>query len=186
MTGTTFPHPTAAGTVTVVKANSDELRCQEMALRWDVFVVEQECPVVLEVDARDFRDDVIHFVALFASDTPQGTAERNGSQIKEDVIGCVRLIPDNSQRYHLGRLAVRREHRGMKVAAALVKALHRYVGARTLKGTQAEILLHAQTQASGFYMKQGYRPSGRAVFYEGGIEHVEMIQTIPGSASSRP
>ncbi|MCI1641281.1 MAG: GNAT family N-acetyltransferase [Actinomyces sp.] len=155
--------------VHVVEATSRELRMAEIAIRWDVFVVEQGVEPVLEIDARDFRDDVVHLAAL-----EDGT---------ERALGVVRLIPDGDDHYHLGRLAVRIEARGSGAGAALVRAVHDLVARRTPAGREGLITLDAQIQAMGFYRRLGYAETGSEPFLDAGIWHRTMSRTVQGEAS---
>lgn len=154
--------------VHVVEASTEDLRLAEIAIRWDVFVLEQHVEPVLEIDARDFRDDVVHLIAL-----EDGTGR---------PLGVVRLIPDGADHYHLGRLAVRAEARGTGAGAALVRALHDLVARRTAAGRDARIALDAQVHALGFYERQGYRAVPGEPFLDAGIWHRTMARTVTGTA----
>jgi len=153
----------------VVEAVHPGLRAQEIQVRWEVFVREQGVPVVLEVDARDFRPDVVHLVALDAS----GRA-----------LGVVRVIPDGGGHFHLGRLAVRREARGRGIGAELVRAVHALLLAQagTWAGPGPVVDLDAQVQAIGFYEALGYTRTPGEVFLDAGIEHVTMSRTLEAEA----
>lgn len=151
----------------VVEAVTHDLRMAEVAVRWEVFVAEQHVPPVLEVDGRDFRDDVVHLLALDADGAAVGTA---------------RVIPDGKGRYHLGRLAVRGPRRGGGVGVALVEAVHEVVAARTPEGARAVVVLDSQVQAVGFYARLGYAPTTGEVFLDAGIPHQEMAREVAGEA----
>ncbi|WP_165218329.1 GNAT family N-acetyltransferase [Schaalia sp. ZJ1691] len=182
-----------SGGYRVVEAITEEHRLGELAVRWDVFVVEQHCPIVCEIDARDYDPAVIHFVCLATQRTvsdppsdsvlvPDTTDEQVGDVGGEYVVGCVRLIPDEPGHFHLGRLAVRKEYRSEKIGAALVRGLHEYLAAHTPRGSDVGVVLNAQVQAAGFYAKQGYVVTSKETFWEAGIEHVEMARRISGTA----
>ncbi|MGO3795700.1 MAG: GNAT family N-acetyltransferase [Pauljensenia sp.] len=159
---------TAEG-VRVVEAVLPGLRAQEIQVRWEVFVCEQDVPMVLEVDARDFRSDVVHLVALDAS----GRA-----------LGVVRVIPDGDGHFHLGRLAVRREARGRGIGAHLVRAVHTLLLGQARAGASLVpvVVLDAQVQAVGFYEALGYARTPGDVFLDAGIEHVTMSKTLEAEA----
>lgn len=150
--------------VAVVEARSDAARLEGIAIRLEVFVVEQSVPLVLEIDARDQDPSVEHLLAV-----------KDGRSL-----GTVRLIPDGEGRWHLGRLAVRAEARGLKVGALLVEALHSLVASRTPAGQDALVLLDAQVRAKGFYERQGYVETTGEVFDDAGIAHVEMGRSVAG------
>ncbi len=169
--------------VRVIEACSREERLEEISIRWDVFVVEQGVAPVLEIDQRDFRDDVHHFLAVDPQDVALGTA-----RIIPDGTG--ELVPhgqpeeldsDRLASVHLGRLAVRREARGRKVGAALVRAVHEFLRASTPVGTRVRVVLDAQVHALGFYERLGYVDTGKSEYLDAGIVHREMSQVLWGS-----
>lgn len=152
--------------VRVVEALTHELRMGEIAVRHEVFVLEQGVPLVLEVDARDMDPAVRHLVALDALGR---------------VVGTVRLIPTPGS-HHLGRLAVRRRARGHHTGAALVGAVHDLLARETPAGSTARVELDAQVHALGFYGRLGYVPVTGEVFLDAGIEHVTMARAVGGRA----
>ncbi|WP_022868026.1 GNAT family N-acetyltransferase [Schaalia vaccimaxillae] len=166
MNANQWPGHTTDSGIHVRVADSQELRVKGQDVRWDVFVIEQSCPLVLEIDARDQRDDVTHLVAI--------------DQSTSQVVGTCRIIPDGAHHYHLGRIAVRREYRSRKVGAALVQSMHEVVAQLTPTGQDAHVVLDAQVQASGFYAKQGYVETTGEIFQDAGIDHVEMGRIVHG------
>lgn len=168
--------------IRIVPVTTEDLRRGMVNVRWEVFVEEQDVPMVLEIDARDFRSDVIHLVAIdeaAAEAFPSAVCVREA----ELVVGTVRIIPDGDHHYHLGRLAVLARARGQSVGAALVEAVHDYVRMLTPLGVQAQILLDAQLQARGFYERLGYRATSEQTFWDAGIEHCEMATLIDGGSA---
>lgn len=129
-----------------------EARPLARAVREDVFITEQGVPREIEWDDWDEKSD--HAVALDAS---------------LNAIGTARLLPDG----RIGRMAVLSTWRRTGVGAALLRALlHRARG----RGI-AEITLHAQTHAVGFYRRFGFEPRG-GEFIEAGIPHLTMSLTL--------
>jgi predicted GNAT family N-acyltransferase len=128
-------------------------------VRERVFIEEQKVPRELEWDEWDEASD--HAVALDAGGNPIGTA---------------RLLPDG----RIGRMAVLKEWRGNGVGAALLRAMLDRARSRSM----ARAVLHAQTQATGFYSRFGFSERG-AQFQEAGIPHVEMtLELFPRGESS--
>jgi predicted GNAT family N-acyltransferase len=118
------------------------------SLRQSVFIDEQQVPAELEWDENDACSR--HAVARDAS----GAAIATG-----------RLLPDG----HIGRMAVLPAWRGRGVGRAVLDALL----AEAAKGEFSklrELVLHAQTHASGFYAQCGFAAEGDT-FLEAGIPH---------------
>jgi len=123
---------------------SDEL----VAIRRQVFVIEQNVPEDLEWDGID--PQCRHVIAREFTGRPIGTG---------------RLLPDG----HIGRMAVLSPFRGRGVGAAMLRELIAMADQAGL----AEALLHAQTHAIPFYAKFGFEPEGEE-FMEAGMLHRTM------------
>ena len=122
------------------------------ALRREVFIEEQGVSEADEVDGLD--DTAIHLLA-HAGDTPTGTARL----LLKGEVGKI------------GRVCVLASARGSGLGAALIRAaldeLRRQPGV-----TSAH--LGAQSHATGFYEKLGFRVVGDE-FIDAGIPHREMF-----------
>jgi ElaA protein len=121
-----------------------------LALRYDVFCIEQGVSLEEERDGRD--DEALHLVAV------------DGGV----VVATCRLLSEGPE-VKLGRMAVAPSHRGRRLAAALL--VEADTRAREL-GAQ-RIVLAAQLSAQAVYERAGYAPHGD-VFPDAGIEHVMM------------
>ncbi|MBM3358994.1 MAG: GNAT family N-acetyltransferase [Betaproteobacteria bacterium] len=141
---------------TVRAADWDADRKALRAIRYQVFVKEQGVPEELEWDDLDGRSH--HVVALAPDGVPIGTG---------------RLLPDG----HIGRMAVLKTWRGRGVGSAVLKAL---VDSARASGF-AQVQLHAQTHAIGFYARHGFAVQG-GEFMEAGIPHVVMSRPIKAQA----
>ncbi|WP_051945425.1 GNAT family N-acetyltransferase [Streptacidiphilus rugosus] len=134
------------------------------AVRHEVFVVEQGVPPELEYDELDATS--VHVIARAGDGAPLGTGRLiHGPQAltqtgREGVV-------------LLGRLAVSRRARGTGLGAALVLAIEE--AGRAQGG--AELELHAQTQALGFYEKLGYVAFGEE-YPDAGIPHRSMTKRL--------
>ena len=118
-------------------------------IREAVFIAEQAVPPELEWDADDAT--AVHFLAL------EG----------EYPIGTARLLPDG----HIGRVAVLKDWRGLKVGDKLLRAV---IAEAEQRGLQQQ-MLSAQVQASPFYERFGFAVvSGE--FLDAGIPHVDMVR----------
>ncbi|MBK1792871.1 GNAT family N-acetyltransferase [Persicirhabdus sediminis] len=120
---------------------------QILAIRYEVFVDEQNVPVELEVDG---RDACCHHVLAYSG---------------HSAIGTGRLLPDG----HIGRVAVVKSARGQGVGQAIMLALIE----RASQLGMAEIHLNAQLSALEFYEKLGFVAHGET-FIDAGIEHLAM------------
>lgn len=121
------------------------------SLRRTVFIDEQAVPEALEWEAQDPACDWL-------------IAEADGQGV-----GCARLTPAG----RIGRMAVLPGWCGRGIGAALLDAAL----ARARQRGYAEITLHAQAQAIGFYARVGFQPVG-PVFTEAGIPHQAMVLTL--------
>ncbi|MGW3951559.1 GNAT family N-acetyltransferase [Streptomyces sp. NPDC004752] len=149
--------------VRIAEDPADREAC--FAVRKEVFVVEQRVPQDMEYDAYDAV--AVHVLAVREDGEPLGTGRLvYGAQAAEKTGGDPSLGS-------LGRLAVRREARGLGVGAALVRAIEEAAHARGL----AAVDLHAQTHALGFYERLGYAPYGPE-YPEAGIPHRAMRRAL--------
>jgi len=121
---------------------------QLRSIRDCVFVKEQKVPLELEWDA---LDPLCQHVLARDSDL--------------HAIGTGRLTPQHT----IGRMAVLPEWRGKGVGDAL---LQRLVGIASESGW-AEVSLHSQVSAIGFYQKHGFMAYGD-IYQEAGIAHQNM------------
>ena len=138
----------------VRRARGEREMAAALALRHEVFCVEQGVPEHEELDGRDH--EALHLVAV--SDG--------------QLLGVCRLLLVGTTA-QFSRLAVRASARRRGIATALLEAAEaeaRVAGARRL-------VLHAQTYARELYELAGYRARGR-LFMEAGIEHVAMEKPL--------
>lgn len=138
----------------VRRARSADEVTAAVALRHQVFCVEQGVPEWEELDGRD--PDGIHLVAVAGG----------------ELLGTCRLVRIG-RTIQLSRLAVRSDARHQGIATALLALADeeaRLLGAK-------RIVLHAQTYALQLYENAGYRRRGR-VFVEADIEHVAMEKPV--------
>ena len=127
-----------------------------LALRHDVFCLEQGVPEHEELDGRDDAASAIHLIAV-----------EHG-----EVLGVCRLLIVGATA-QFSRLAVRVDARRRGIASALL----RLADDETLAAGADRLVLHAQTYARLLYERAGYRPRGR-VFVEAGIEHIAMEKRL--------
>ncbi len=140
--------------VEVREARGDAELEAAIALRHEVFVVEQRVPEELELDGRD--GEAAHLVAL-----------QDGR-----VVGTARLLARGDS-VLLGRLVVARDARRRGLATALLRAAEDWA----LAHAAARIVLSAQTYARALYEAAGYQARGTP-YEEAGILHVEMERDL--------
>jgi predicted GNAT family N-acyltransferase len=133
----------------IVTGDWDSLRDDAQRLRVEVFVIEQGVPIELEWDESDLVST--HAVAYDEDGQPLATG---------------RLLPDG----HIGRMAVQQSLRGTGIGSQVLQALLE----EARRGGHAELVLHAQMHAQGFYSRHGFVAAGGS-FMEAGIEHVKMV-----------
>lgn len=125
-------------------------------VRTAVFVQEQGIPLEMEWDEAD--STAVHAVAY--NGLGQG-------------IATGRLIGHASHVGRIGRMAVNRALRGSRIGQGILQTL---MDAARQRG-DAEVMLHAQRSAEGFYQRLGFALRGEP-FDEVGIQHVEMFRAL--------
>lgn len=141
-----------SGAFFVVVSDWNDAAERARLIRERVFIEEQGVPRELEWDE---HDEVARHALAFAE---------HGR-----VVGTGRLLPDG----HVGRMAVLRRWRGYGIGTAILRAL---VAEATHLG-MAQLVLHAQTRAVGFYERFGFLREGEE-FMEAGIAHVTMRRPL--------
>ncbi len=126
------------------------------ALRTEVFVEEQGVSQELEWDDQDPL--CLHAVLR----NRMGLAVATG-----------RLLPAVDGVAKIGRMAVKRQLRGLRLGDQVLNGL---VDAARKRGDR-ELVLHAQCTAENFYKRQGFSRRGE-VFVEADMDHVEMFQIL--------
>lgn len=125
------------------------------ALRVEVFVDEQRCPLEEEFDAYDA--DALHLIA-FHDGAPVGTA---------------RLVDRGDGVAKIGRVAVRASARGLGVGRALMETAL----AAALERGFTRAVLESQTHAIPFYERLGFVAEG-PVYDDCGIPHRRMTRRL--------
>jgi predicted GNAT family N-acyltransferase len=125
-----------------------QLGDEARGVRLAVFVQEQGIDPQLELDAADAG--ALHVV------------RRDGAG---RAVATGRLLPDG----RIGRMAVLADVRGQGHGRVVLQVLMQAARARGY----AQVHLHAQESAQGFYAQAGFVAVG-AVYFEAGIRHVTM------------
>ena len=117
-------------------------------IRYDVFVIGQNCPEELEWE---FEEESTHFL-LIENDIPLASARHRKTE----------------KGYKLERFAVLSEAREKGFGMLILKAI-----LEDIKESNALKYMHAQEQVVPFYEKVGFEKSGN-IFEEAGIMHYKM------------
>ena len=117
-------------------------------IRYEVFVIGQNCPEELEWE---FEEESTHFI-LIENDIPLATARHRKTE----------------NGYKLERFAVLSDARGKGYGMLILKAI-----LEDIKESNALKYMHAQEQVIPFYEKIGFEKSGK-IFEEAGIMHCKM------------
>ena len=124
-----------------------------LALRVDVFVVEQECAYP-ELDGRDLEPGTRQ---LWIADG-------------DTVLATLRLLRDASGEARIGRVATMPSARGAGLAAQLMRRAIELAESR-------EIVLDAQAYLVDWYARFGFEVAG-AEYLDDGIAHVPMRRPV--------
>lgn len=131
-----------------------------LALRTDVFVVEQECPYP-ELDGRDL---FCHHLLV----------EEEGQ-----LVAYLRILPKGQSfaDVSIGRVVIKQSHRGKGLAKPLMEKALDYI----LQEWQEErVMISAQAHLEQFYSQLGFEPVSE-VYLEDGIPHLDMLyQAVQG------
>lgn len=120
-----------------------------LAVRQDVFVVEQDC-VYRDIDARDAEPSTVH---LWIEDA-------NGR-----VVSTLRLLADGEAGRRIGRVATLAAARGRGYSGALLR--------RAIEMSDPPIVLSAQAYLIDWYRQFGFEVCGER-WVEDGIDHAPM------------
>jgi predicted GNAT family N-acyltransferase len=139
-------------------SDGDRMR-EALAVRFAVFVREQQVPPEIEIDEFD-RPGAAAVHALVRDGDGQ-------------TIGTGRFYARDAQTVQLGRMAVVASARGRGAGRAVLDAL---INEGRRRG-YALASLHAQTHAIAFYEAAGFIARGE-IFLDANIPHVEMARDL--------
>jgi len=134
----------------------DELSEAARQVRTQVFIQEQGIP---ESEEWDDLDTLCTHVVV--------------SNVQGEPLATARLLPSQNGTAKVGRMAVMHAWRGQGIGAFM---LQRLLQTALQRGDQ-EAVLHAQSQAQGFYAAQGFEARGE-VFDEVGMPHIVMTKSL--------
>ena len=121
------------------------------AIRYEVFVDEQNVPEELEIDGLD--GEAKHVLA-FVDGVPIGTG---------------RILDDG----HIGRVAVLKDYRGFGIGKSIMKDLIKWAQDMSLE----KVWLSSQWHAHSFYLDFGFVCVDE-IYKEAGIDHIKMFKVL--------
>lgn len=126
-----------------------------LQLRSEVFVVEQDC-VYQDLDSKDSK--ALHVLGI-----------KN-----EKIIAYSRIFDsgDYFSKPSIGRIVVKKEHRGSSYGYQLVKKSIEFINKNF---TEKSILISAQKYLTKFYNSLGFVQQGEE-YLEDGIPHIKMLR----------
>ncbi len=124
-----------------------------MSVRAHVFILEQNVPVLLEIDEND--QQAIHFVYY-----------HNNSIVATARITC-------HEYYSIGRVCVLKDFRHLNIGTQLMHYMHDYLKSINVN----EVHLSAQVSALPFYLSLGYKPYGE-IYLDANIKHQSAVKTL--------
>ena len=129
-----------------------------IALRIQIFVIEQDCPYQ-EVDGKD----KIAFHLFFKNE-------------KDEMIATTRILPQgiSYEEVAIGRVVVHEDHRGTGLGNQLMADSMSFVEKQFGK---VSVRLSAQKHLENYYGKHGFKSTGKE-YLEDGIPHIEMLYTV--------
>lgn len=126
-----------------------------LAIRYKVFVDEQNVPADLEID--EFEESSLHLV-MYVENEPIATAR-------------IYELPNDT--YKVQRVAVLKEYRTSGIGTTLMKEIEQKASMRKA----VKLTLGSQNSAIPFYEKLGYEVSS-SEFMDAGIPHHSMIKIL--------
>lgn len=139
--------------IKIVVSKNISVRKDAFEIRKSVFIDEQGF-----FDEPDSIDEIAWHAAAYDGDK---------------VVGCGRMFPEYEGRYHIGRIAVLKEYRGMDIGTAIMNAFEKTAANESIYC----IVLSAQRRARDFYLKLGYEAVGDE-YLEEGYPHTFMKKMI--------
>lgn len=123
-------------------------------LRIEIFVKEQGVPQENEFDDYDLQ--VPHLVIF----------------LDGEAVATGRVIPYGEDTVKIGRIAVKKDKRGLHLGEKIVLELLR----KSKEDGAKTVYVGAQTHAVGFYEKCGFKLVGTPEYMEENIPHYDMVQ----------
>ncbi len=162
----------------VVQVTTPAQFTEYMALRFEVFVYEQNVSPEGERDALDEDPRTFHALA-YGDDGAVVAAGRLLAPHTDTAHGPGTAHGEMHPEYpHIGRVAVSKSARGTGAGRAIMEFLEQAALQRHGASGSVRVELSAQDQAMGFYERLGYTPWGEGYLDEG-IWHHDAFKDLP-------
>lgn len=148
--------------IKVLEAENQYTYALCMALRYEIFVIEQKCPLLEECTSTE--DECRHYLAV------EGTIDN----LDYVPMGTARWREYENGVAKIERVATKKEYRGKGVASALMTRIMNDIVAA---GSYRKIILGAQDNAMSLYENLGFEGYGDG-FIEAGIPHHMMVKNL--------
>lgn len=158
----------------------DELTTHELydilALRTDIFVVEQTCPYP-EIDYKDIGSLHLFIRENECCSTCSGSSS-DKDKLDNRIVAYLRILPRGFSypEVSIGRVAVREEFRGSGLARTMLNTAIKYIAEEM---NESEIQIGAQAYLIDFYKSLGFVPVSD-IYLEDNIPHVDMLKKNAG------
>jgi predicted GNAT family N-acyltransferase len=147
----------------LIRVNNDSELALGLALRQQVFVIEQGIPADLEIDHYDATPhECIHVLIV---------------DEREEAVATGHLVPYGENTEKFQRIAVRQDKRGSGIGREIVNLLEQQATSSGLLW----VVLDAQCSAEKFYAKLGYVTISEP-FLDAGILHVRMKKQMAATS----
>lgn len=138
------------------KEQTNPIYLDSLAIRKEVFIIEQQIPITIEIDSKEAK--AIHFV-LYSNENK--------------ALATCRLLPLNQHEAKLQRVAVKKAFRGKNYGKILITEVENYAK----NNGYTKICLNAQASSLSFYDQLNYTKEGD-MFIEATIEHYYMSKNL--------
>ncbi|WP_106768234.1 GNAT family N-acetyltransferase [Paenibacillus faecalis] len=143
----------------IINVTTEEQLREALDIRKEVFVIEQNVPLEMEIDEYDRLDADAHHILI---------------KYEGEYAATGRVTYYNKDSAKMQRIAVRKSFRSKGLGRVLLIAMENQ--ARELKLLNS--VLDAQCHAEAFYNKLGYVTVSDEPFDDAGIPHVRMIKEL--------
>lgn len=129
----------------------------------------------LPIDAKRIREEVFVIEQGFNEefDSIDNSAIHVLVKYNGKYVATSRAYKESEKRYHIGRVAVLKEYRFLKIGSQMISKLEEKLKELNVK----EVVLGSQIKAKEFYKKNGYSEYGD-IYLDEGCPHILMKKNL--------